>query len=82
MLALSVKTMAEDLDPAAAGVNTTLTVQVPPDGATLAHPVGVGTKSPALVPCEMIEVMVSAALPLFVTVSVCGAEEVPTVCEA
>ena len=48
--ALSVKTIADDLFPDAAGVKTTLTVHVPPLGATLAHPVGVGAKSPALVP--------------------------------
>ena len=79
--ALSVNTMAEDRAPVEDGVNTTDTVQVPPEGATDAHPVGVGTKSPELVPCETIDVMVSAALPELVTVKVCGAEVVPTVCE-
>jgi hypothetical protein len=80
--ALSVNTMAEDRAPVVDGVNTTETVQVPPEGATDAHPVGVGTKSAELVPCETIDVMVSAALPELVTVKVCGAEDVPTVCEA
>jgi hypothetical protein len=73
--------MAEDRAPVVDGVNTTETVQVPPEGATDAHPVGVGTKSPELVPCETIDVIVSAALPELVTVKVCGAEVVPTVCE-
>jgi hypothetical protein len=77
--ALSVNTIADDRDPEADGLNTTLTVQVPPEGATLAHPVGVGTKSPELAPDDTIEVMVRAALPEFVTVRVCGADVVPTV---
>jgi hypothetical protein len=80
--ALSVKTIAEERAPVEVGLNTTETVHVPPLGATLAHPVGVGIKSPALVPLETIEVIVSAALPTFVTVSVCPADEVPTCCEA
>ena len=67
---MSVKTIAEDLAPVDPGVKTTDTVQVPPEGATLEQPVGVGTKSPALVPLETIDVIVSAALPEFVIVIV------------
>jgi hypothetical protein len=79
--ALSVNTIAEDRAPVEVGLKTTETVHVPPLEATLAQPVGVGTKSPAFVPCETIEVIRSAALPEFVIVMTCGAEVVPTVCE-
>jgi hypothetical protein len=80
--ALSVKTMADERAPVAEGLNTTETVQVPPLAATLAHPVGVGMKSPAFVPAETIEVIVRTALPEFVIVMVCGADVVPTVWDA
>jgi hypothetical protein len=80
--ALSVKTMLDALLPAELGLNTTDAVQVPPEGATLAQPVAVGTKSVAFVPLETMDVMVSAAVPLLVMVKVCGAEDVPTVVEA
>jgi hypothetical protein len=56
--------------PAAAGVNDTETVQLPPAGTVLGSraQVVVSSKSPAFAPAKPILVMVSAALPVFVRV--------------
>jgi hypothetical protein len=74
--------MLDALLPVELGLNTTDTVQVPPEGATFAQPVAVGTKSVVFVPLKTMELMVSAAVPLLVMVKVCGEEDVPTVVEA
>jgi hypothetical protein len=80
--ALSVNTIADVRAPVDPGVKTTETVQVPPDGATDAQPVGVGTKSVALVPADTIEVIVRTEEPEFVMVMTCGVEGVPTAWDA
>jgi hypothetical protein len=62
-------------DPIAVGAKVTLMVQLP-FAATVAGDTGqlfVCAKSPALVPVMVIPLMVSAALPLFVSVTVCAA---------
>jgi hypothetical protein len=65
--------------PFAAGVKVTLIVQVA-FAASVLEPVGqvfVCAKSPAFVPAIVILVIVSGALPLFVSVTVCGLLVVP-----
>lgn len=63
--------------PAAAGVNVTLIVQVPPPASELPQ-VLVWEKSPPLVPVTVMLVKLKVALPLLVTVTVWAAAGVPT----
>lgn len=73
--------------PTAVGVNSTLIVQLAPT-AKLPAPlhmvpeVGNGTpKSPAFVPVTVKPAKLMAAVPVFETVTLCGALVVPTVCD-
>jgi hypothetical protein len=66
--------------PAAVGLNVTLIVQFAV-AASDAGQVLVWAKSPALVPVTLTLVIVNAALPLLVSVMLCAALVVPTVCE-
>jgi hypothetical protein len=69
--------------PVAVGANVMVTVQVPAaaSGVAVAQ-VPPWVKSPAAVPVSVNPVKVSGADPLLVTVTVCAALVVPTVCEA
>jgi len=60
------------LDRAEVGVNTTLIVQVAPTATEVPQPL-VCENWPGLLPESVMLVMGSAALPLFVTVTDCGA---------
>jgi hypothetical protein len=63
--------------PVVLGVNVTLIAQVPAAATELPH-VFVCAKSPAFVPPTVILVMASAALPLFVRVTACTVDGLPT----
>jgi hypothetical protein len=65
---LSVTTKLAVRDPCAVGLNVTVTAQLPP-AATLPPQLFVALKSPAFAPPVPIELIVSAALPPFVTVT-------------
>src|SRR5581483_4804265 len=66
--------------PVAAGVNVTLMVQLPPAG-TLAPQVLLGVaKSPGSAPLKLMLLMFNATLRLLISVTVCAALVVPTVC--
>src|SRR3954451_41075 len=68
--------------PGLVGRRTTVIAQVPP-GTTVAHPLGVvATKSPAFRPVVVALVTCRFALPVFRTVTVCGALATPTVVAA
>lgn len=73
--------------PTAVGVNRTLIVQLAltarlPAGLHMVPEVGNGTaKSPAFVPVTVKPAKLIAAVPVFETVTLCGALVVPTVCE-
>jgi len=67
--------------PPAVGLNVTLMMQFA-STARLAGQVFVWEKSPAFAPVKLTPVIVSAALPLFVSVTDCGALDVPTFCDA
>ena len=75
-LALSVTIRVPDRLPVAVGVKVTLKVQLAP-GATLTPQVFVCAKSVLLAPV-MAMLRVSGALPLFDSVTACGALVVPT----
>ena len=75
--ALSVIAREAVREPVAEGVKVTLIVQLAP-AATLVPQVFVCAKSPLLVPVTAMLVMLSAAVPLFVSVTVCAALVVPT----
>jgi hypothetical protein len=68
--------------PAAAGLNSTDTVQLAPAASEVVHVVADFKNEVALVPVIVSEVSVSAAVPEFFTVTTCAAVVTPTVVEA
>jgi hypothetical protein len=77
-LALSVTATAAVLVPEAVGLKVTLIVQLP-GAATLEPQLLVWAKSPLLAPVRAMPAMVSVALPVFESVTVCAGLIVPTV---
>ncbi len=76
---MSVTWIAADREPAVAGLNATAKVQLAPAARVVPH-VLVGIRNEdAEVPVDRIELIVSVALPVFFSVTVCELEVVPTV---
>ncbi len=76
---MSVTWIAADNDPAAAGLNATEKVQLAPAARLLPQVLDGIRNEDAPVPVDVIEEMVSAAVPVFFSVTVCELEVVPTV---
>ena len=81
-VALSATDSAAVSAPAAAGLNSTDTVQLAPTASEVPQVVADLINDVALVPVMVSEVSVSAAVPVFFTVTTCAAVVTPTVVEA
>jgi hypothetical protein len=78
LVALSVKTRLAERDPAAPGSNVIDTLHDDPAARLVLHVLPLDPKSVAFVPLMAMLVIVSAALPPFVSVTVCPAVVTPT----